>query len=170
VRLVEEYISRHGLNFRGALHVRKGFVYSRGGSELLSIYWNEVGPHPGFYVISECVLDTACRVRRSHKVVWDEYEALLIDLVKSSGPIISDRNAVFNLTWEYFVRRHESLLAGFVPLSRLIRTLDPSNPSRLVECMELLENLGDASPAALSFWNSKAFSLIESYCYWAADL
>lgn len=168
MRLFHEYESRRCFSSKCAVHVRKGFVYLRGGSELLSIRWNEVGPHPGFYTLSECVLDTACRTIRSHKVVWDEYETRLVEILTRAAPVVSDPNMVFYLTWEYFVRKHEFLFAGCFPLSRIARTLDSSNPSRLADCLDALEDLGRTSPAAVNFWHSKAFSVIDSYCYWAA--
>lgn len=170
MRLFQEYEARHGFRSNCAVHVRKGFVYLRGGEELLFIRWDEAGPHPGFYTLSECVLDASCRTVRSHKVVWDEYEPVMSDLIAKSNPIVSDPNRVFSLTWEYFVRKHEVLLAGFFPLSRVARTLDSANPSRLVDCFEVLDDLVQVSPAASQFWRSKAFPLIDSYCYWAALL
>ena len=170
MRLYEEYISRHGFRTNGAKHVRKGYVYFRGGLELLSIRWIEVGPHPGFYEFSECVLGTSCRVRKSHKVVWDESEIRLAELVRRAGSVVSEPSFVFSLTWEYFVRRHEELLSGSFSLSEIVATLNPLNPDRLLSSMDMLERLAQISPASSNFWHSRAFAVIDTYCYWAAEL
>jgi len=170
LRLFQEYESRHGFKSDCAIHVRKGFVYLHGGSELLFIQWNEVGPHPGFYTFSECVLGTSCRTIRTQKVVWDEYEVVLSRIVSDTSPLVSDPSRVFYLTWEYFIRKHEVLLAGLFPLSRIASTLDLDNPSRLLDCLNFLDDLARLSPPARDFWRHKAFSVVDLYCYWASRL
>jgi hypothetical protein len=170
MRLCEEYLCRKGLKVECAVHVRKGFVYFEGGAKLLSIRWEQAGAHPGFYGLSECALERRCRVLRSERVEWEDYEARLIEWKSSAGDILSDRTRIFDLTWQYFLRRHESDLVGLFPLSALHATIDPSNRSRPVQCAELLEAVGRRLPHAAEFWHSRAFDVISSYCHWLVRL
>jgi hypothetical protein len=170
MRLCDEYLYRRGLKIDYAVHVGKGFVYFGGGSRLLSIRWEQIGPHPGFYELSECVLDTRCRVLRSERVEWDDYEARLVEWKASAGEIVSDRTRVFDLTWRYFLRRHEEDMLALFPLSVLHSTIDPSSRSRLVACADVLESLEERLPRAAEFWHSRAFDIVSRYCHWLARI
>jgi hypothetical protein len=170
MRLCDEYLARMGVKADYAVHVGKGFVYYEGGSRLLSVRWEQAGPHPGFYELSECVLETRCRILRSERVEWDEYEGRLLDWKSSAGELVSDKTKVFDLTWQYFIRRHESELMGLFPLSRIHATIDPSNRSRIVGCAELLDVLAERSPHISDFWHSRAFEIVSLYCHWLVRL
>ena len=170
MRLCEEYLHRIGIKADCAVHVRRGFLYFDGGERLLSISWNEVGPHPGFYEFSECSLDTRCRVLSSERVDWEDYESHLISWKASAGGVVFDKARVFDLTWQYFLRRHEEVIMGALPLSMIHSTIDPSNKSRIVDCMSLVESLSSVAPEASEFWRSRAFDIISLYCHWLARL
>lgn len=170
MRLCEEYLVRNSLKPRHARHTRRGFLYFEGGEKLLCIEWMEVGAHPGLYEFSECHLGRRCRTLSAEKVLWDDYESRLLSWKGSSAGIVFERDRVFSLTWEYFMRRHEDSLLGSFPLSRIHSTVDPSNPSRLLDCMSLLDDLQSRDPQAADFWHSRAFDIVHLYCHWAAEL
>lgn len=170
MRLCEEYIHRRGIKVDCAVHVRRGFLYFGNGDRLLSISWSQVGPHPGFYEFSECSLDTRCRVLSSERANWEEYESRLISWKSHAEGIVFDKARVFDLTWQYFLRRHEAVIMDAVPLSFIHSTIDPSNKSRLVDCMSLVEALSPIAPEVSEFWRSRAFDIISLYCYWLARL
>jgi hypothetical protein len=170
MRLCEEYLARRGVEVEYAVHVRKGFVYFEGGSRLLAIRWEQAGPHPGFYEFSECSLESRCRVLRSDRVEWDDYESRLVEWKSSVGGVVADKGRIFDLTWQYFLRRHESDLIRLFPLSEIHATLDPSNRSRAVQCMGMLDSLARTLPRAAEFWHSRAFDIISLYCHWLVRL
>lgn len=169
MRLCEEYLARRGIKVDYAPHVRRGFAYFRGGERLLSIEWSEAGAHPGYYEFSECVLETRCRILSSRRVEWDEYEERLVSW-RRAEEVVQDKASVFDLTWRYFMRRHESVLMRSFSLSELHATMDPANPSRLIGCASVLEALVESSPEAADFWHSRAFDIVSLYCGWIARL
>jgi hypothetical protein len=136
----------------------------------LSIRWEQVGPHPGFYDLSECVLETKCRVIRSDRVEWDDYEERLLSWKSSVVEIVSDKTKIFDLTWQYFLRRHESEFLHLFPLSDIHATIDPSNKSRLVRCADFLESLSNRCSQLSNFWHSRAFEIVSLYCHWLVRL
>ena len=170
MRLCDEYLNRRGLKINYAVHVEKGFVYFGRESRLLSIRWEQIGPHPGFYEFSECVLDQRCRVLRSDRVEWDDYETSLLNWKTSAGEIVSDKTKVFDLTWQYFLRRHEEDMFALFPLSVLHSTIDPSNRFRLIACANVLESLETRLPSAADFWHSRAFDIVSCYCHWLSRI
>lgn len=169
MRLCDEYLVRNGIEVNYARYIRRGFVYFRGGERLLSIEWNESGAHPGYYDLSECVLETRCRVLSSRRVEWDEYEERLVEWRRSED-IVLDKSLIFDLTWSYFLRRHESVLIREFPLSQIHATIDRRNESRLLECARVLEVLSERAPKAADFWHSKAFDIVSLYCHWIGSL
>lgn len=169
MRLCDEYLVRSGIEVDYAPHVRKGFVYFRGGERLLSIEWNEAGAHPGYYEFSECVLETRCRVLSSRRVEWEDYEGEIVSWRRSED-VVLNRAEVFDLTWRYFLRRHESVLMCRIPLSDIHATIDAGNPSRLIDCARVLEVLYEREPEAARFWHSRAFDIVSLYCHWIGSL
>lgn len=170
MRLSEEYLLRNSLNPRHARHVARGFLYFQDGRRLLSIEWVAHGPHPGFYEVSECVLERVCRTLSSARVEWDEYESYLVDWRSRATDLVFDKQKIFDLTWRYFLRRHESVILGVLPLSCILKTIDESNPQRIVDCLGMVERL-DALDSSLSgFWRSRAFEVVSLYCHWMKDI
>lgn len=170
MRLCDEWLARNSISPRHARHVKKGFLYFDGGSKLLAIEWMSPGTHPGFYEVSECVLGKICSVLSSRRVDWEEYEDHLVSwMSRASGPVF-DKTAVFDLTWRYFIRRHEDSLMSMLPLSEVYKTVDADNPSRLVDCMALVDGLASSAPRIAEFWNSRAFEVVAQYCHWMCEL
>jgi hypothetical protein len=170
LRLCDEYLLRNSLEPRCARHVHKGFLYFEEGRRLLCIEWANHGPHPGFYEFSECELGRRCRTLSLKRVQWEEYESHLVSWVGSASGLVFDKTKVFDLTWQYFLRRHEDSLVGLVPLSEIYGTADENNPSRLVDCMALLERVSVVLPEAVKFWHSRAFDIVSLYCHWLGGL
>lgn len=166
MRLCEEYLLRNSLDPKCSRHVRKGFLYFDGGLKLLCIEWANLGPHPGFYEISECVLGRTCTTLRSTRVDWEEYEAHILSWLEGGKNPVFDKTMVFDLTWQYFIRRHEKDIVGLMPLSDIYRTLDEGNDSRLVDCFGLLERISVARPQVAEFWRTRAFDIVSLYCHW----
>lgn len=169
MRLCDEYLARKGISVDYAPHVKRGFAYFRGGDRLLSIEWSDPGAHPGYYEFSECVLEKRCRVLSSRRVEWDEYEASLVSW-RRAEEVVLERALVFDLTWRYFMRRHESLLMSIFPLAQLHATVDPLNTSRVLGCTHVLEALAERSPEASDFWHSRALDILSLYCHWIGRL
>lgn len=170
MRLCDEYLLRNSISPNYARHVQKGFLYFEGGSRLLCVEWVVHGVHPGFYEMSECVLARTCRTLSSERVEWDEYESHLVSWMGAARDPVFDKTRVFDLTWQYFLRRHEDCLLGLVPLSEIHKTVDEGNSSRLVDCMDVLERISVVRPEASDFWRSRAFDIVSLYCYWMNDL
>lgn len=170
MRLCEEYLRRVGIDPNHARHVNRGFLYYDGGERLLSIEWTVHGPHPGFYEISECSLGRSCKRLSTARVEWDDYERHLFSWMSSARDPVFDKVMVFDLTWQYFLRKFEDSIVGLFPLSEVFRTVDPSNGSRMVDCVAMVENLSFMDPPAAKFWHSKAFDIISLYCHWMARL
>lgn len=166
MRLCEEYLLRNSLAPRCARHVTKGFLYFEGGARLLAIEWIQPSPRPGFYEVSECELGRTCRTLSSTRVEWDDYESHVAAWAAAASGAVFDKRKVFDLTWQYFLRRHERDLVGTVAVSDIYRTVDDSNDSRLVDCFDLLESLSARAPAVAEFWRSRAFQIVSLYCYW----
>jgi len=170
MRLSEEYMLRNGASSNYARHVRRGFLYFDGGASLLSVSWIDSGVHPGHYEFSQCVLDKRCRSVRSESVAWEDYESRLLAWLGEDRTPVFERSLVFDLTWQYFVRRHQGELSRRFSLSELFATVDKMNPSRAVDCMTLVESLSAAEPAVADFWRRRAFVIIDSYCWWVSSL
>lgn len=170
MRLYEEYLHRSGLRPLHARHQRKGFLYFNDGDLLLSLSWINSGNHPGYYDFCECKLDTKCRIIKSHRVDWDEYESWFISWLSTSRKIIFDKKKIFDLTWEYFLRRNEDSLIGSISLSEIYSTIDPHNPHRLLNRFELLDKMRDRNQAVADFWHSRALDIVSLYCHWVAEL
>lgn len=166
MRLCEEYLLRNSLDPKHARHVPKGFLYFEGGQRLLCIEWANHGPHPGFYEISECELGKTCKTLRSHRVQWEDYETHILSWLEQGRSPVFDKTKIFDLTWQYFMRRHEKDVAGLLPLSEIYKTLDVENPSRLVDCLSLIERLSVDRPHAADFWRKRAFDIVSLYCHW----
>lgn len=170
MRLCDEWLERNAITPGHARHVKKGFLYFEGGSKLLAIEWMSPGAHPGFYEISECVLGRRCKTLSSTRVDWEEYEDALVSWFAQAQRPVFDKSAVFDLTWQYFVRRHEDAIMSAVPLSEVHRTVDPCNASRLVDCMALVDKFSCLSPTLADFWMGRAFEVISLYCHWMREL
>jgi len=170
VRLCEEYYKRNGLSFPHARHETKGFVFFNGGRDLLSIRWTQPGPHPGSYEISECVLESRIRSTKNSSVSWDEYEDFMQGWVSSNEGIVSCSTKVFDLSWQYFIRRNEKILAKNYDPVEIYATVDEDNPSRMASASVLLSTMQSKNPVEFNFWHSKAINIISSYSYWTAEL
>lgn len=170
MRLFEEYMER---NCPGALYARrveKGFLYFDSGARLLVIEWMSPERHPGFYEFSECELTRRCRTVSSRRVEWDEYESYVRGWMSTERAAVFDRGVVFDLTWQYFLRRHEGDILGAAPISQVYKTVDESNDSRLLDCFGLLETISSRAPSAVDFWRSRAFQIVSLYCHWMSLL
>jgi len=170
VRLCEEYLLRNSLRPNHARHVDRGFLYFEGGSKLLAIEWVSPLPHPGYYEISECVLKRQCHKINSIRVEWNEYESHLLSWISRGRDPVFDKSEVFDLTWHYFLRRHEETLLDALPVSSIYKTVDDNNPSRIVDCLDLVERIEPLKPEVSAFWKNRAFDVISLYCYWMRDL
>jgi hypothetical protein len=170
VRLCEEYHQRNGLPFPHARHETKGFVFFNGGSDLLSIRWSQPGPHPGSYDISECVLEDRIRSTKNSSVSWDEYEDFMLSWVSSNEGIVSSATKVFDLSWQYFIRRNDKILAKSYDPIEIYATIDEDNPIRNTSASALLATMRSKHPVEFDFWHSKASNIISRYSYWMAEL
>lgn len=170
MRLCEEYLQRNSLRLNYAKCVSRGFLYFDGGSKLLSIQWVSPLPHPGYYEISECVLGRSCHKLKSDRVEWNEYEPYLLSWLHQERNIVFDKSSVFDLTWNYFLRRNEKVMLDTFPVSHIYKTIDKDNSSRIMDCVELVHRLDALKPEVANFWRNRAFDLVALYCYWFADL
>lgn len=170
MRLCEEYLLKNSLRPNHARHVGKGFLYFEGGSKLLAIEWVSPLPHPGYYEISECVLNHRCHKLKSVRVDWDEYESHLLSWLSPERSLVFDRSEVFDLTWQYFLRRHEDVLLEALPISSIYKTVDEKNATRPVDCLDLVERIESSKPEVSAFWKNRAFDVVSLYCYWMRDL
>lgn len=170
MRLCDEYVARLGLNPRHARHQSKGFLYFEGGARVLSTLWVDGGSRPGHYEFNECVLESRCRVLKSHTVQWDDYEGWFLSWATPERGPVFERLKVFDLTWEYFVRRHQTDLASSFRLEQIHGTIGPSSPGRAVARAELIRSMDSACPAAAGFWRSRAMDIVSFYLYWVGHL
>jgi hypothetical protein len=167
--LCEEYASRHKIKILPILYVQKGFLFFDEDKKLLVIKWMKQGPHPGFYEISECKLDNKIKTIKNSYVNWDEYEKYLTNWIRSRDQIVSSSSEVFDLVWQYFLRKNDKTLAENYDSFEIFETVNEKNSKRILNAVCFLEKLSKKHPSIADFWSSKANDIISKYSYWLLD-
>ena len=167
--LCDEYSTRHNLPINQVKFVKKGFAFFGQKNDLLVIKWRQEGPHPGFYEISECALEKRIRTIKVDNVSWEDYE-YFIRSWKQKNKIITDKNSIFLLAWEYFIRKNDKFFSENCDIEEVFKTLDETNENRIVDCVYFLEKLSTRHSNIANFWHDKLSDIVFSYCYWLNHL
>lgn len=166
--LYEEYALRNKISICPIRFVKKGFAFFGENNHLLVIKWIQNAPSPGIYEISECVLEKSIRTMKVDNVSWEDYEQFMKEWAKNNS-IVTDRENIFCLTWEYFVRKNENfLLQNYGPYD-VYPTIDCENKNRVLDSTLFLEKLSKHK-FIFDFWNNKLSEVISLYCYWIDSL
>jgi len=166
--LCDEYASRCNLQLPKIKHVKKGFAFTK-QNYLLVIKWLQDGPGPGFYEISECLLEKRIKTHKINNIMWEEYPGF-ISHWSSCNSILINKNDIFFLIWEYFIRKNENIFLENYNHNSIFRTINKENPDRVVDCMYFLDEISKKHKSIYDFWNQKLSEVITLYCYWLSDV
>lgn len=166
--LCDEYALRNKIPAYPIKFVKKGFAFFGHNNNLLVIKWIQNGTSPGYYEISECDLAKSIKTIKLNNVDWEEYEQFLKNW-SGNNSIITDREKIFNLTWEYFIRRHEEFLLSNYGPYEIYPTIDNENKNRILDSLLFLEKISKHK-FIFDFWNNKLSEVISLYCYWIAKI
>lgn len=165
--LFEEYAIRNKIIPEKLKYIKKGFAFFDEDNKLFVIKWMDA--NPGFYEISECFLEKCIKTNKLENISWEDYEYYLLEWA-SKNKIETDKKKVFNLTWEYFVRRNDFfLMKNYGPLE-VFPTIDDHNPNRILDSIKLLEKISLKNKNIYDSWNNKISEVINLYCYWLAEI
>lgn len=166
--LCEEFATRNLLPVPKIRFVKKGFAFFGENNFLLVIKWMQNGPGPGFYEVSECSLEKNIRTIKVNNINWDEYKEFIQNW-SASEQIVTDRKKIFNLTWEYFIRRNENFFLKKFGPEKIFSTIDCDNSNRIYDSISILEEISKIDKSVYDFWNAKLSEVIYLYCYWLED-
>jgi hypothetical protein len=166
--LRDEFLTRNRIFTTNVKFVKKGFAFFGENNDLLVIKWTSQGLSPGFYEISECILDKYIRTIKVNNIEWEDYENFLKNWALSNS-IVTDKKIIFNLTWEYFIRKNESFLLQNYNHDEIFKTIDENNNNRMFDSMMFLDKISKHK-SLFDFWNEKLTEVISCYCYWIASI
>lgn len=166
MRLCDEYVQRMGLPKLILRHASKFFLFFNDGDRLLSCRWIHSSNSCGYYEFSECILEKNVKVVRKESVEWDCYEDFLFGWLSSHRGFVFSKDKIFDLSWVFFVRRHDHFLASNFDPAKIYDSLDASNDNRIIVALELVEKISNLNVEAYDFWNSRAGEIISRYAHW----
>lgn len=168
--LCEEYALRKKINFKCVRHVQKSFLFFDQENKLLVIKWTNQGNHPGYYEISECLLDSKIKTIKNNHVYWEQYEEFILNWLDCHNLLVSDKSEVFNLVWQYFLRRNDKFFSENYDPIEIYETISQKDSKNILNAIDFLEKISDKHPAVFDFWQKKASDVISKYAYWMLDL
>lgn len=167
--LRDEYCLRNNISLAKVKFIKKGFAFFGEQNLLLVIKWIQEGNHPGFYEISECSLEKRIITLEIKNIMWEEYENYIINWA-SSHSIITNREVIFNLIWEYFIRKNEDFFIKNYTIDEIFKTIDEKNSDRVLSCIQLLDDISLKNKNIYNFWVEKLTEVINLYCHWLAKM
>lgn len=166
MRLCDEYCQRMGLAPLVLRHSSKFFVFFNDGAKLFSCRWINSSSSLGYYEACECRLTSVVAVDSREKVEWDHFEKFMDGWLRNHSGLVFDRARIFDLVWDFFVRRNDRFLsANYDPLL-IYSTLDASNPGRSSLAMDVVQEILSMDCDAGRFWESKAQEILSRYAHW----
>lgn len=160
--ICEEYYFRKNLSIPSIKYVDLGFIFFN-KNKILKIEWEKNKPRPGIYNISECFLEKTIKTTKRHEVSWSEYEFFLKDWIRDKEFIV-DKNQIFILLWNYFLRRYESFFAENYDPFQIYETLEGEN--KITNALDLLDSIYQENKTVYDFWDLKINEILHNYCYW----
>lgn len=108
MKIFEEYISRHNLNFPIIHHCNRGVVVLE-NDLIINIFWQNQKNTIGFYRFNECLIrHNYIRPFKFHKIYWDDYEDFIKIWVKNNNvKALKNNFEVFNFFSKIFLKSNQ---------------------------------------------------------------
>lgn len=195
MRIFEEYKKRHKIDMPLVYYPNKGcFIFKADKNKwnsywgVLTITWENCGPHPGKYLISfrspsnkmgNQDLFNLYQNHFSTQKDWSEYEDYIYGFLKKTktnelSPILNEE-AIFLSSWEIFVCCYENWFfnQSFVVKSFLFNTLDLSASvnERINSIKKFLELDVFKESNLFKIWDNKFLKEVKNnYLFWFGDI
>lgn len=166
MRLCDEYCQRMGLAPLVLRHSSKFFMFFDNGARLLSSRWINSANSMGYYEVCECRLTSVVAVDSKERVEWSDFEKFIDGWLNSHSGLVFDRAKIFDLVWDFFVRRNDRFLSVNYDPALVHSTLDSSNPDRSSAAMDMVQEIMSMNCDAGRFWNDKAQEILSRYAHW----